>query len=240
MAIQLFVLSRGAGRVVIRREHLRLDPQIMLSMLRLSGTAVFQILVSTTSYMGLVRILASFGSVAVAGSTIAIRIVIFVLLPAWGLANAAATLVGQNLGARQPERAEASVWLACVYNAVFLGTVSVFFIAFAGPVVSAFTDDPEVAPIAVQGLRIISGGFVFYACGYVVTQAFNGAGDTATPTWINIGCFWLGEIPLAYVLAHQGGMGPDGIFWAIAIAFSAMSVIGVVLFRRGRWKTARV
>ena len=238
--IQLIVLSRGAGRVAILRRHLRLDPRVLVNMIRLSGTAVFQILVSTTSYMGLVRILATFGTVAVAGSTIAIRIVIFVLLPAWGLANAAATLVGQNLGAGRPDRAEASVWRACVYNAVFLGVVSVVFIVFADAMVSAFTGDPSVAPIAVHGLRIISGGFVFYACGYVVTQAFNGAGDTTTPTWINIGCFWLGEIPLAYVLARRAGWGPNGVFWAIAIAFSAMSVVSALIFRRGTWKTARV
>jgi MATE family, multidrug efflux pump len=240
VVIQLIVLSRGGGRVVIRREHLRIEPRIMLNMLRLSGTAVFQIMVSTTSYMGVTRILASFGSATVAGSTIAIRIVIFVLLPSWGLSNAAATLVGQNLGARRPDRAEASVWLACLYNGVFLGVISLFFIAFADFVVAIFTRDPAVVPIAVQGLRIISGGFAFYACGYVVTQAFNGAGDTTTPTLLNVGCLWLGEIPLAYVLSRSAGWGPNGVFWAIAIAFSTMSVVSVLLFRRGTWKTAKV
>jgi Na+-driven multidrug efflux pump len=226
--------------VAIRRRHVRPDPVVMLNMVKLSGSAVFQTLVGMTSYMGVVRILASFGSVAVAGSTIAIRIVMFVLLPSWGLSNAAATLVGQNLGAKLPDRAESSVWRACLYNSVTLGIISLLFIVFAGTVVSWFTDDPAVAPIAAQGLRIISGGFVFYASGYVLTASFNGAGDTFTPTMINVGCLWLGEIPLAYVLARSMGWGADGVFWAIAIAFSAMTVVSALIFRRGRWKEARV
>jgi putative MATE family efflux protein len=238
--VQLYVLSRGRGRIVIRREHLRLDPHVMWNMVRLSGTAVFQVMIATTSWVGLMRILASFGSVAVAACTIAIRIVLFVLLPSWGLSNAAATLVGQNLGAGRPDRAEASVWRACAYNVVMLGAISVLFIAFADTVVSWFTTDPEVGPIAVRGLRIISGGFAFYAAGYVLTAAFNGAGDTMTPTLINLGCFWMGEIPLAYLLARPLGYGPSGVFWAIAVAFSVMSVVAGLLFRRGQWKLKRV
>jgi putative MATE family efflux protein len=238
--VQLFVLSRGGGRVVIRREHLQLDPAVMLSMLRLSGSAVFQTLIATTSWVGVVRILASFGSDAVAACTIAIRIVMYVLLPSWGLSNAAATLVGQNLGAQQPARAEASVWRACLYNMVFLGVISVLFVTCADGVVAAFTDDATVAPMASKALRIISGGFVFYAAGYVLTQSFNGAGDTLTPTLINVGCCWLGEIPLAYVLARPMGFGPSGAFWSVAIAYSAMSVVSAILFRRGRWKLKRV
>jgi putative MATE family efflux protein len=238
--VQLYLLSRGGGRIVIRRRHLRLDPPVMVSMLRLSGTAVFQMLIATTSWVWLVRILATFGSAAVASCTIAIRIVMFVLLPSWGLSNAAATLVGQNLGAGKPERAESSVWRATQYNMVFLGVVGVVFFALADLIVSAFTDDPEVAPMAAHGLRIICGGFPFYAAGYVLTQSFNGAGDTVTPTFINVMCLWLGEIPLAYGLAHTAGLGPSGVFWAIAIAFSAMSIVSAVLFRRGSWKTKRV
>ena len=238
--VQIVALSRGVGRVTIRREQLRIAPPIMMSMLRLSGTAVFQILVGTTSYMGVMRILASFGSATVAGSTIAIRIVIFVLLPSWGLSNAAATLVGQNLGAKRPDRAEASVWCACLYNGLMLGAISVVFVTFAEAVVSVFTSDPQVVPIAVNGLRIISGGFVFYAVGYVMTQAFNGAGDAVTPTWINIGCLWLGELPFAYLLAHTLGMGPNGAFWAMAVAFTVMSLVAALVFRRGTWKTAQV
>jgi Na+-driven multidrug efflux pump len=178
--------------------------------------------------------------VAVAGCTIAIRIVMFVLLPSWGLSNAAATLVGQNLGAHKPDRAEASVWRAAFYNTLFLAVVGVVFVALSDTIVAGFTRDAAVAPLAASALRIISAGFPFYACGYVLTQAFNGAGDTVTPTLINVGCFWLFEIPLAYALARPIGMGPAGVFWAVAIAFSLMSIVSAALFRRGRWKLKRV
>ena len=238
--VQLYVLSRGQARVSVRREHLRLDPRVMMSMVRLSGTAVFQSLVATTSWVGLVRIIASFGSDAVAANTIAIRIVIFALLPAWGLANAAATLVGQNLGAGKPERAEASVWRACLYNLVALGTVGAIFVIFADAVVGLFTSDPAVRPVAAQGLRIIGYGFPLYAYGFVLTQSFNGAGDPWTPTIINVFCCWLGELPIAYVLAVPAGLGPQGAFWAVPIAFSSMAVVSAVVFRRGRWKLKRV
>jgi len=227
-------------RIVIRREHMRLDPAVMLAMLRLSGSAVFQWLVATTSWIGIMRVLAGFGSIAVAGCTIAIRIVMFVLLPTWGLSNAAATLVGQNLGARKPERAEKSAWLAARYNMAFLAAIGVVFLALADSIVAAFTTDAAVAPIAVRGLRIITAGFPLYACGYVLTQSFNGAGDTWTPTFINVGCLWLGEVPLAYVLARSLGFGPSGVFWAVAIAYSVVSVVSALLFRRGRWKAKRV
>jgi len=238
--MQLYLLSRGNGRIAIKRHHLRLDPPVMLAMLRLSGTAMFQPLIATSSWVFLIRILATFGSVAVAGCTIAIRIVMFVLLPSWGLSNAAATLVGQNLGAGKPERAEASVWRATWYNVIFLGTIGLVFVALADVIVAGFTSDPEVAPIAVRGLRIISAGFPFYAAGYVLTQSFNGAGDTMTPTLINILCLWLGELPLAYLLATSAGFGPAGVFWAIAIAFSAMSFVSAAVFRRGKWKNKKV
>jgi MATE family, multidrug efflux pump len=238
--VQLIVLCRGRGRIVVRREHLRLEPRVMLNMLQLSASAMFQTLVATTSWVGIVRILATFGSVAVAGCTIAIRIVLFALLPSWGLSNAAATLVGQNLGAGKPDRAEASVWRAAFYNMLFLAVVGVAFVALADTIVAWFTQDAAVAPLAASALRIISAGFPFYACGYVLTQAFNGAGDTVTPTLVNVGCFWLFEIPLAYLLARPLGLGPRGVFWAVAIAFSLMSVVSAVLFRGGRWKLKRV
>ena len=240
VALQLYVLSRADGRIVIRRRHLRLHFGVMMSMVRLSGSAVFQTLVATTSWVGLVRILATFGSAAVAGCTIAIRIIMFVLLPSWGMSNAAATLVGQNLGARKPDRAETSVWLAAFYNMLFLAGVGVLFVAFADPIVSTFTSDEAIKPIAVQGLRIVSAGFPFYAYGYVITQSFNGAGDTMTPTLINVCCLWLGELPLAYALSRTLGLGPPGVFWAVAVAFSVMSVVGALVFRQGRWKTKRV
>jgi putative MATE family efflux protein len=238
--VQLYLLRRGNDRVVIRREHVRLDPPVMMSMVRISGSAVFQSLVAMTSWVGLVRIIASFGSDAVAGNTISFRIVIFALLPAWGLSNAAATLVGQNLGAQKPDRAEASVWRACWYNLMTLGTVGVLFVVFADAIVGAFTNDPLVRPIAAQGLRIVGLGFPFYAYGFVLTQSFNGAGDTWTPTIINVFCLWLGEIPIAYVLARPWGLGPSGVFWAVPIAFSAMTVTSAVVFRRGRWKLKHV
>jgi len=238
--IQLWVLSRGRGRVVIRREHLRLDPAVMINMVRLSASAVFQSLIATTSWIGLIRILASFGSDALAGYTIAIRIVIFAAYPSWGLSNAAATLVGQNLGAGKPERAEASVWRACLYNLATLGTVGVLFVVFADTIVGLFTADPVVKPIATQGLRIIGSGFPFYAYGFVLTQSFNGAGDAWTPSIINLVCCWLGEIPIAYILARPAGLGPTGAFWAVPIAFSAMTIVSAIVFRRGKWKSKRV
>ncbi len=238
--VQLYYLSRHDGRIAIARRHLRLDPAVMLNMVRLSGSAVFQMFIGTTSYIGVMRIIASFGSVAVAACTIVIRIIMFVLMPSWGLSNAAATLVGQNLGAGQPERAETSAWRACWLNVGVLGALGVLFVAFADVVVGWFTHDPHVAPIATLGLRIVSGGFPFYAAGYVLTQSFNGAGDTWTPTLINLGCFWLFEIPLSYVLGRTLGYGPPGIFWAMAIAFSVMSVVSAALFRRGSWKLKRV
>ncbi|MCU1383958.1 MAG: efflux family protein [Acidobacteria bacterium] len=238
--VQLYYLSRRGGRIAIGRRHLRLDPAVMLGVLRLSGSAAFQMFIGTTSYIGVMRIIASFGSVSVAACTIVIRIIMFVLMPSWGLSNAAATLVGQNLGAGQPQRAESSAWRACWFNVAVLGLLGVLFVAFADVVVGWFTHDPAVAPIATSGLRIISGGFPFYAAGYVLTQSFNGAGDTWTPTLINVGCFWLFEIPLAYVLGLPLGYGPAGVFWAMALAFSVMSVVSAWLFRRGTWKLKQV
>jgi putative MATE family efflux protein len=238
--LQLYWLSRPDSRIAIARRHLRLDPTVMLNMVRLSGSAVFQALISNTSWVGLVRLLAGFGSNALAGYTIAVRIVIFALLPSWGLANAAATLVGQNLGAGHPDRAATSAWRASFYNMVFLGIVGLVFVVFPEQLVATFTVDPAVTAVAVQGLRIVSGGFVFYAYGMVLTQAFNGAGDTLTPTLINLVCFWLGEIPIAYVLTRPGNLGASGVFWSIAVAYSLMALISAALFRRGKWKLKRV
>jgi Na+-driven multidrug efflux pump len=198
------------------------------------------VFVGTASYVGIVRIISSFGSAALAGYTIAIRLVIFCLLPSWGLANAAATLVGQSLGAKDPDRAERAVWIAGRYNMVVLGFVGVVFIALAGPIVGLFTQDAAAAPIGVQALRTMSFGFVFYALGMVLSMAFNGAGDTWTPTWINVACFWLWEIPLAYVLARVVLHAPLGAFLAIMIGYSTFALVAVVLFRRGRWKQRAV
>jgi putative MATE family efflux protein len=240
VCVQLATLSRGTGHLAIRRPHLRLDPKTMLSLLRLSGSAMVQSLIGTASWIGLVRILSGFGSAALAGYTIAIRIVIFGLLPSWGMSNAAATLVGQNLGAKKPDRAERSVFLAGVYNMAFLGVVGLAFFLFPRSLVGLFTVDTAIAPVAAEGLRIIAAGFLFYAWGMVLVQSFNGAGDTWTPTVINFFVFWLWEIPLAYLLAVRLGLGPRGVFFAIPIAFSTLAVAGGVLFRRGKWKEKKV
>jgi putative MATE family efflux protein len=237
---QLYRLWRGDARVAIRRAQLKLQPAVMRTMLRLSGTGTLQVFIGTASWIGLVRIISSFGSEAIAGYQIAIRVIVFALLPSWGVANAAATLVGQGLGAGQPERAERAVWLAGFYNMLFLGAVGALFVAFAEPIVRVFTRDPAIAPIAVLCLRTISYGFLFYAYGMVITQSFNGAGDTWTPTWINLACFWLWEIPLAYLLARHAGLGPRGVALAVTIAFSTLAVVSALLFRRGRWKLRRV
>ena len=240
VCVQLAALARGTGHLVIRRPHLRLDPKTMVSLLRLSGSAIVQSLIGTASWIGLVRILAGFGSAALAGYTIALRIVVFAILPSWGMSNAAATLVGQNLGAKRPDRAERSVFLAGLYNMAFLGAVGLVFVSVPGALVGLFTQDPAVRPIATQGLRIIAAGFLFYAWGMVLVQTFNGAGDTWTPTRINLFIFWLWEIPLAYFLAVRLGLGPRGVFLAIAVAFSTLAVAGAVLFRRGKWKEKKV
>lgn len=237
---QLYTLTRGRGRVRVAARHLRLDLGAMRTMLRLSGLGTFQILISTASYVGLVRILSVFGSAALAGFTIGIRLIIFALLPAFGLSNAAATMVGQNLGARRPDRAEAAVWTAARYNMVFLGVVGLLFLAGAPFITSLFTTDPLVQPYAIGCLRTVSLGFIFYACGMVLTSAFNGAGDTWTPTVINLFVFWLFEIPLAWFLAHRGGFGARGPFIALTASYSALAVVSLVLFRRGAWKTRKV
>jgi putative MATE family efflux protein len=228
------------ARIRVARRHLSLQPAIMLRLVRLSATGTLQTLIGTASWIGLIRIISSFGSTALAGYTIGIRILIFALLPSWGLSNAAATMVGQALGAKQPERAERAVWMAGFYNMCFLGIVGLLFVVFARPLVSFFTSDPTVAPYAVDCLRVVALGFVFYAYGMVLTASFNGAGDTTTPTLLNLGVFWLWEIPLAYVLAKVDRLGPLGVFIAITVAFSTLAVVSAMVFRRGKWKTARV
>jgi len=237
---QLVTLMSGRGRVKVERRHLRLDFSIMMSVLRLSGSGTFQILIATASYVGLVRILSLFGSAALAGYTIGIRVILFALLPAVGLSNAAATMVGQNLGAARPDRAERAVWTAAVYNMIFLGGVGLVFLVAAGPISSLFTTDPLVQPFAIDCLRIVSLGFLFYACGMVLTQAFNGAGDTWTPTVVNLFVFWLWEIPLAYWLAVHARLGPRGVFIALTVAYSTLAVASAILFRRGKWKLKKV
>lgn len=237
---QIFVLARGYGRIRVGRRDLRLDLAIMSRVLRLSGSGTLQILIGTASYVGLVRILSTFGSAALAGYTIGIRIIVFAILPSFGISNAAATMVGQNLGAKQPDRAERAVWTAAFYNMLFLGSVGVVFLLFARVITSAFTSDPAVEQFAVACLRTVSLGFVFYAYGMVLTQSFNGAGDTWTPTMINLFVFWLWEIPLAWLLSHQFRLGALGVFVALAVAYSTLAVVSAIFFKRGRWRTMKV
>jgi len=238
--LQIWVLFRGRTRVRFNSRRLVLRPRLMLRLLRVSVGGVMQFLIGTSSWVCLVWIIGRFGSSAVAGYTIAIRVIIFAIMPAWGLANAAATLVGQNLGAGQPQRAETSVWRAALYNMLFLVGVAVIFIVFAGPVIRLFTDDPEVVAFGTSCLRFISYGYGFYAYGMVMVQAFNGAGDTTTPTVINFFCYWLFQIPLAFALASWTTLGATGVLIAITVAESLIAVVGVLVFRRGRWKKQQI
>jgi putative MATE family efflux protein len=233
---QLYRLSGARSQIGLRWSDLPFRSDIMLRLLRVSLPGAMQYTIAMSSYIFLMRIIAAYGSAAVAGFTIGIRIFAFTFLPAWGLSNAAATLVGQNLGAGQPERAESSVWLTAKYNAIFLVAVAVVFIAMPEPLVRVFTSDPVVIAYGVDCLRYISYGYGFFAVGMVVTAAFNGAGDTDTPTYINLFCFWLLQIPMAYLLAEVWMLGPLGVFITVAFSDSLLAVIAVYVFRRGRWK----
>jgi putative MATE family efflux protein len=240
LAYQFYRLMRGTERIRILRRQIRLNFEVLARLVRVSLTGILQFAIAHTSWIGLVRIVSMFGAAALAGYTIAIRVIIFVILPSWGLSNAAATLVGQNLGAKQPERAEASVWRTGFYNMLFLGTIGVFFVLFAEPVVRLFTHDPLVVPLGASCLRILSYGNIGYAYGMVMLQAFNGAGDTVTPTIVNLFGFWFLEIPLAYWLAIKAGFHSSGVFFSIVIAEAAIAVAGILLFRRGRWKLQKI
>jgi putative MATE family efflux protein len=234
------LFARKDGRLVINREHWKFDPKLLWSLITLSGTAVLQFVVGTLSWSGLVMIVAGFGSVAIAGYQIGLRVIVFVILPAVGLANAAATLVGQNLGAGNTERAERSVWLAGALNAALLGLAGLFFVLFPDLVISIFTTDPEISAYGRDCLQILGYGYAFYGLGMVMESSFNGAGDAWTPTYLNFFIFWVFEIPLAYLLAYHYGLGPQGVFWAITMAFSLLAVVSAVLFRRGAWKLKKV
>jgi putative MATE family efflux protein len=238
--VQFWLLLRGTERIHVLRRHLRLNLAVMWRLLRVSLAGILQFAISNASWIGLVRIVSLFGGAAVAGYTVAIRIVIFFILPAWGLSNAAATLVGQNLGAGRPDRAEQAVWRTGLYNLIFLGGLGIFFIIFATPIVKLFVQDPAVVPIAAMALRTFSCGNMGYAYVMVILQAFNGAGDTMTPTIVNFFGFWVVEIPLAWWLAVPMHLNAEGAFLAFVIAQFAIAGASVVLFRRGRWKRARI
>ena len=233
---QLYLLWRGRGRIAIQREHLRINFGIMRNILRLAGNGIFQFLAATGSWMVMIRLLQTFGSVATAGYTVAIRIIYFSILPSWGLGSAAATLVGQNLGAKRPEQAEQSVWRASFFNMIFLGSLSLVFLVFAPQLIGRFSHDPAVIAVGASCLRIISACYVLFAYGMVIVQAFNGAGDTLTPTIINLVCYWILQLPLAFLLSRRFQLGPNGIFWAMLVTEILIAVVSIFVFRLGRWK----
>ena len=240
MFYQFYRLLKGTERIRILTRHLRLNLRVMARLLRVSFAGILQFGIAHASWIVLVRIVSLFGATAVAGYTVSIRIVVFFILPAWGLSNAAATLVGQNLGAKEPDRAEKAVWRTGFYNMLFLGLIGVFFIVFADPAVRLFISDPAVIPVAALALRTLSCGNIGYAYGMVMLQAFNGAGDTVTPTVVNFFGFWVLEPPLAWWLAVGLRFHAEGAFLAIVISESAIAGASVVLFRRGKWKQKRI
>lgn len=237
---QLFHLFRGNRILNMTISYIRPNWEILKSLINVASTATLQFLVASASWMFLARIVAGFGSTAIAGYTIALRILMFFLLPAWGLSNAAATLTGQNLGANQPDRAEASVWKTAQYNVIFMSFITLLFLFFAAPIVSLINQDPAVVAVATKALRITSLGYIAYGIGMVLINAFNGAGDSRTPTWINLFGFWAFQIPLAYVLALKLDMGPTGVFLAILIAESSITIATYFIFKRGKWKQVKI
>lgn len=237
---QLYNLFWGKGAIRIERSMMKIDLGIIRRLLEVSVSGAVQFIIASASWIFLMRIISRFGSESVAGYTIGIRVIIFALLPSWGLANAASTLVGQNLGAKEPDRAEKSAWRAGYFNTIFLLGVSVLCFALAPQIMTFFTDKPEVARIGTMTLRILGLGNVMYAYGMVISQAFNGAGDTRTPMIVNFICFWLIEIPLGYLLAVTLGMGVLGICIAVPASESLLALILIVIFRQGKWKEIEV
>jgi MATE family, multidrug efflux pump len=240
VAMQLFVLLRGAKHIRVLASQVRLDLAVMARLVRVSLGGIGQLIIATSSWVGLVRIMATFGSEVMAGYFIAMRIIMFTFMPAWGLSNAAATLVGQNLGAKDPGRAERSVWIVGWANMGLLVLVGLCYVLLDQQLVRIFTADGAVVSAGAECLRTVSYGYLFYAWGMVMMQAFNGAGDTMTPTRLNLICFWLMEIPLAYLLAMKLGVGKTGVYWSIVISESILGVLSIVVFRRGAWKRREI
>ena len=233
-------LIGSRGRLKFNPRHLAVVPALFTRMIRISVGGVGQFLIATASWIAIMRIVALYGSAPIAAYTIALRLIEFALLPAWGLGNAAATLVGQNLGASQPDRAERSVWQAARYNAIFMTVLGICLIAFAGQIVGWFSSDADILRYGVSCLRILGVGYPVYAVGMIIIQALNGAGDTRTPSILNFICFWLIQIPLAYWLATSVGLGPDGVFLSIVVAETVLTIIGVLVFRHGSWQQQQV
>jgi putative MATE family efflux protein len=237
---QIYYLSGEKGIIKIRKENITADWSIIAKLLRVFAGNVTQFLISSASWIFLARIIVTFGNAAFAGYQFAIRVIVFTILPSWGMANAAATLVGQNLGANKPDRAEKSVWKAGLFNMIFLGLISIVFYFGSKPIIAFFSADPAVIYYGTQCLRIVAFGYIFFGYGMVIIQSFNGAGDTLTPTIINLLGFWMFQIPVAYMLAVYFQLGPTGVFAAIAIAESFMAVVGIIIFRRGKWKMTKI
>ncbi|MCT8338855.1 MATE family efflux transporter [Flavobacteriaceae bacterium TK19130] len=233
---QLYILFFGATRIKLALSDFVLNLKVMWNFVKVSLGGIGQFLIGTSSWIFLMRIMSEFGSEVLAGYTISIRVMMFTLMPAWGMSNAAATLVGQNLGAGQPDRAEISVWKTGQYNAWFMAIISLVYLFFAETIIRLFSDAPDVVHYGSLSLQIVAAGYVFYAYGMTVTNAFNGAGDTRTPTIINFFCFWIFQLPFAYAAALLFDWGPKGVFWAITLAEVLIAVVAIVCFRKGNWK----
>lgn len=239
VVLQLFILFRGSSIIKLSIKNLKIQWTILYQLILKSGGGIAQNIIATASWIGLYRIIGSYDPTVIAGYTIAIRLVVFFILPSWGLANAASTLVGQNLGAERPDRAERSVWLAAKANVVLMGFISLFMIFSPSVFIGIFTDDLQLLNEGTKALRIVGGGFAFYALGMVMIQSHNGAGDTYTPTWIYLISFWLIEIPLAYWFSEFVFNKVEGVYWAILIAEGLMSLIALYIFKRGKWKSIK-
>ncbi len=237
---QLYYLSGEKGIIKIHKENIKIDWSIITRLLKVSAGNIGQFMISTASWLFMARIIVTFGSAAFAGYQFAIRIIIFTILPSWGMANAAATLVGQNLGAQQPDRAEKSVWTAGFLNMIFLGLISVLFFFISEPIMKLFSTNEEVIRYGTQCLRIVMFGYVFYGYGMVIVQSFNGAGDSRTPTILNLFGYWVFQIPVAYVLAVKLDFGASAVFWAIGLAESVMAIAAIIIFRQGNWKKVKI
>ncbi len=240
VVFQLLILFYGWSRIKVKFKDLVIRSKVMFNLIKVSLGGIGQFLIGTSSWIFLMRIMSEFGSEVLAGYTIAIRVMMFTLMPAWGMSNAAATLVGQNLGAGHPERAEDSVWKTGKYTAIFMAIVSVIYLLFAKTIIGWFTTETEVVKQGALCLQVIAAGYVFYAYGMVVIQSFNGSGDTKTPTYINFICFWLFQLPFAYVGAIYLDFGPKGVFWAITLAEVLIAIIGIAWFKKGKWKEMKV
>ena len=240
VVFQLAILFYGWSRIKITLKDLVIRAKVMLNLIKVSLGGIGQFLIGTSSWIFLMRIMSEFGSEVLAGYTIAIRVMMFTLMPAWGMSNAAATLVGQNLGAKQPQRAEDSVWKTGKYTAIFMAIVSIAYLLFAKTIIGWFTNEVEVIQNGALCLQIIAAGYIFYAYGMVIIQSFNGSGDTKTPTYINFICFWLFQLPFAYLVSITLDFGPKGVFWAITLAEVSIAIIGIIWFKKGHWKNMKV